>query len=141
MTRTVLFALLLLVLGALAVFGGAAKLRQARGFRARARRVPGILVGIHAARHNDRPAQYPVLRFRTLDGIELETTSNVNEEPFYLTRTRGHQVPVLYDPEDPRVACIDGPSGRGQVRSGYGVIALGVVFLLAAVACAALKLG
>lgn len=141
MTRTVLFASLLLVLGVLAVFGGVRTLRQARGFRARARRVPGILVGIHAARHNDRPAQYPVLRFRTLDGAEIETTSNVNEEPFYLTRTRGHQVAVLYDPADPRVACIDGPSGRGQVRSGYGIIALGVAFLLAAVAYAALKLG
>lgn len=141
MTRTVLFALLLLVLGVLAVFGGVHTLRQARGFRARARRVPGILVGIHAARHNDQPTQYPVLRFRTLDGIELETTSNVNEEPFWLTRMRGRQVPVLYDPEDPRIACIDSPSGRGQVRSGYGIIALGVVFLAAAVAYAALKLG
>jgi hypothetical protein len=140
-SRTVLFALLLLVLGALAVFGGVRTLRQARGFRARARRVPGILVGIHAARHNDQPAHYPVLRFRTLDGVELETTSNVNEAPFWLTRMRGRQVPVLYDPEDPRVACVDGPSGRGQVRSGYGIIALGVVFVLAAVAYAALRLG
>lgn len=141
MTRTVLFALLLLALGVLAVYGGVRTLRQARGFRARARRVPGILVGIHAARHNDRPSQYPVLRFRTLDGVELETTSNVNEEPFYLTRMRGQRVPVLYDPEDPRVACIDGPSGRGQVRSGYGIIALGVVFLVAAVAYVVLRLG
>lgn len=141
MTRTVLFALLLLVLGVLAVYGGVRTLRQARGFRARARRVPGILVGIHAVRHGDRPAHYPVLRFRTLDGVELETTSNVNEEPFYLTRTRGQRVPVLYDPEDPRVACIDSPSGRGQVRSGYGIVALGVVFLVAAVAYVALRLG
>jgi hypothetical protein len=140
-TRTVLFALLFGGLGVLAVFGGAHTLRQARGFRSRARRVPGILVGVHAARHGDQPAHYPVLRFRTLDGIELETTSNVNEGPGYLTRMRGRQVPVLYDPDDPRTACIDSPSGRGQVRSGLGVIALGVVFVVAAIAYAALKLG
>lgn len=139
--RTVLFGLLLLVLGVLSVYGGVRTLRQARGFRARAQRVTGILIGIHAARRNDRTSHYPVLRFRTLDGVELETTSNVNEAPFYLTRTRGHQVPVLYDPENPRVACIDSPSGRGQVRSGYGIIALGVFFIVAAVAYAALKVG
>jgi hypothetical protein len=52
--------------------------------------------------------------------------------PFYLTRMRGRQVPVLYDPQDPHKACIDSPSGRGQVRSGYGTIALGTFFLLVA---------
>jgi len=139
-TRTVLFALLFGGLGVLAVFGGTRTLRQARGFRARARHVPGILTGIHAVRHNDRPTTYPVLRFRTLDGIEMETTSNVNEGPYYLTRMRGRQVPVLYDPDDPRKACIDSPSGRGQVKSGYGIIVLGVVFIVAAIGYAALKL-
>ena len=141
MTRTVLFALLLGVLGVLAVYGGTRNLRQARGFRSRAQRVPGILVGIHTARHNDQPTTYPVLRFRTLDGVEMETTSNVNEGPFYLTQNKGRQVPVLYDPQDPRKACIDSPSGRGQVKSGYGLIALGVVFVVAAIGYAVLKLG
>jgi hypothetical protein len=65
-------------------------------------------------------------------GADIETTSNVNEGPFYLSRMRGRQVPVLYDPENPQKACIDGPSGRGKVRSGYGIIALGTLFLLAA---------
>lgn len=139
MTRTVLFALLFGGLGVLAVFGGTRTLRQARGFRARAQRVPGILIGIHTARHNDQPTTYPILRFRTIDGTEMETTSNVNEGPYYLTRMRGRQVPVLYDPEDPRSACIDSPSGRGQVKSGYGIIVLGAVFIVAAIGYAALK--
>jgi hypothetical protein len=135
-----LFALLFGALGVLAVFGGTHTLRQARGFRSRALRVPGILTGIHTDRLGDRPTTYPVLRFRTLDGVEIETTSNVNERPFYLTRMRGHQVPVLYDPENPRKACVDSPSGRGQVRSGYGVIVLGVVFIIAAIGFTAFKL-
>lgn len=138
--RTLLFGLLLGGLGVLAVFGGTRSLRQARGFRARARQVTGVLVGIHADRRDGQSTTYPVLRFRTLEGAEVETTSNVNERPFYLTRMRGQQVPVLYDPQDPRRACIDSPSGRGQVGSGFGVIALGVVLILAAIGYAALKL-
>jgi hypothetical protein len=135
-----LFGLLFGALGVLAVVGGTRSLRQARGFRSRARRVFGTVAGIHADRMGDRATTYPVLRFRTLDGVEIETTSNVNEGSFYLTRMRGHQVPVLYDPEDPRSACIDSRSGRGQVRSGVGVIALGAAFILAALGYAALKL-
>jgi hypothetical protein len=131
-TRTVLFTLLLGGLGVLSLFGGVRTLREARSFRSRARRTTGILVGIHADRHNDRPTTYPVLRFRTLEGADIETTSNVNEGPFYLTKMRGRQVPVLYDPQNPKTACIDSPSGRGQVRSGYGIIAMGTFFLLAA---------
>ena len=138
--RTVLFVLLLGGLGMLAVFGGVRTLRQARAFKSRARRVSGILAGIHADRHNDRPTTYPVLRFRTLDGVEVETVSNVNEGPFYLTRMRGSPVPVLYDPQDPQKACIDSPSGRGQVRSGIGIIALGTIFLLVSIGYAAYAL-
>ncbi len=138
--RTVLFGLLLGGLGVLAVFGGMRSLRQARGFRARARRVTGVVTGIHADRRDGQSTTYPVLRFRTLEGAEVETTSNVNEEPLYLTRARGAQVPVLYDPADPRKACIDSPSGRGQVKSGYGTIVLGVVFIAAAIGYAVWKL-
>jgi hypothetical protein len=130
----VLFVLLLGGLGLLSLFGGTRTLREARGFRSRALRAPGMLVGIHSDRHNDHPTTYPVLRFRTIEGADVETTSNVNEGPFYLTRMRGRQVPVLYDPDDPRKACIDSPSGRRQVRSGFGIIALGVFFLLLAAA-------
>jgi hypothetical protein len=135
-----LFALLLGGLGVLCLFGGAQTLREARGFRSRARRAPGTLVAIHADRHNDHPTTYPVLRFRTAEGADVETTSNVNEGPLYLTRMRGRQVPVLYDPDDPRKACIDSPSGRRQVRSGLGIIALGILFLLIAIAYVADKL-
>lgn len=126
-------ALLLAGMGALAFVGGIVTLRRARAFRSRALSVPGILAGIHIDRHNDRRTNYPVLRFRTRDGVDIQTTSNVNERPLYLSRMRGRQVTVLYDPENPRMACIDGPSGRGQVRSAYGVIALGTLFLLAAI--------
>ena len=132
----VLFVLLLGCLGVLCLFGGTRTLREARGFRSRALRAPGILVGIHADRHNDHPTTYPVLRFRTAQGADVQTTSNVNEGPFYLTRMRGRQVPVLYDPDDPRKACIDSPSGRRQVRSGYGIVTLGIFFLLLAAAYA-----
>jgi hypothetical protein len=52
---------------------------------------------------------------------------------------RGRQVPVLYDPEDPQRACIDSRSGRGQVKSGYGIIVLGIVFIAAAIGYAVLK--
>ncbi len=138
--RSMLFVLLLAAFGVLALFGGSRSLRQARGFRARAQRVTGVLAGIHGDQRDGRTTTYPVLRFRTLDGTEVETTSNVNEEPYYLTRARGSRVEVLYDPADPYRACIDGPSGRGQVKSGYGVMVLGVVFLLAAAGFAALTL-
>ena len=98
-----LFALLLGGLGVLCLFGGAQTLREARGFRSRARRAPGTLVAIHADRHNDHPTTYPVLRFRTAEGTDVQTTSNVNEGPFYLTRMRGRQVPVL-----PAQVAVDG---------------------------------
>lgn len=140
MIGSVLFGLLLMGLGVLTVAGGERNLREARGFHDRARPATGLLVGVRTERHNDRTTHYPVLRFQTLDGTTVETTSGVNEGPFYLWRMRGRPVPVLYDPEDPRRAHIGTPEDRRRVRSALAVIALGAAFILVGVAYLVIRL-
>lgn len=139
MAGSALFGLLFVGVGAFAVIAGVQSLRETRGILARAERVPGILVRIQAEHFDGAVYQYPVLRFRTVDGREIETTSDVTGTPEYLFRMRGHQVPVVYDRDAPAKARIDDGYGRGRPQAAL-FIGLGTIFTLIGVVYVAAKL-
>ncbi|MEO3822539.1 DUF3592 domain-containing protein [Actinomadura sp. B10D3] len=111
------FGLLLLVFGAGFGIGGVHRYRAGRSFLAAAQRVPGVVVGTHRVSRTDSYEYFPILRFRTLDGADIETVGQTNAGSYELLRLKGHQVDVLYDPRDPRSARMDTSSGRGQAGS------------------------
>lgn len=138
MVGSALFGLLFVGMGGFAVIAGVQSLRETRGILSRGERVPGILVRIHAEYFDGESYQYPVLRFRTVAGREIETTSKVTGTPYYLFKMRGQQVPVVYDRDDPENARIDDSRGRGRPNA-FVFIALGTVFALIGVAYLAAK--
>lgn len=130
-----IFALIMLGFGAAFLAGGTRGYRTGREFVASAHRVSGIVVGIHRVRGTDADEYFPVLRFRTLDGAEIETVGQTKGGSFELFRLKGRPVAVFYDPSNPRVARMDTSSGRGiagsaaQVALGCFLIVLGIVVL------------
>lgn len=139
MFGSALFGLLFVGVGGFAVIGGLQSLRETRGILSRAERAPGILVRIHVEHFDGGVHQYPVLRFRTVRGREIETTSSVTGTPTFLFQMRGQQVPVVYDRDAPENARIDDAHGRGRPNA-FLFIALGTVFALIGVAYLAAKL-
>jgi Protein of unknown function (DUF3592) len=140
MVGSALFGLLFVVVGGFGVVAGVQSLRETRGILARAERVPGILVRIQAEHFDGHVYQYPVLWFRTVDGREIETTSDVTGTPEYLFRMRGHQVPVVYDRDAPAKARIDDAHGRGRPHAVL-FITLGAIFALGGIAYLVAKIG
>ncbi|WP_433467346.1 DUF3592 domain-containing protein [Spirillospora sp. CA-128828] len=124
-----LLALLAIAFGVAFVLGGIHRYRTSRAFMATAHRVPGIVAGIHRVSTTDSYEFFPVLRFRTLDGTDIETVGETRGGSFELTRLKGRPVPVLYDPQDPRKARMDTSSGRALAGSA-GMAAAGCVFAL-----------
>ncbi|TDC12394.1 DUF3592 domain-containing protein [Actinomadura bangladeshensis] len=116
-----------LLLGPAAAVGGVHRFRAGRRFLASAHRVPGIVVGSHRVRSLDTYEYFPVLRYRTLDGVDIETVGKTASGSYELFRLKGHLVDVLYDPREPREARMDTSSGRGLAGS-IGLAALGCVF-------------
>lgn len=80
-------------------------------------RVPGQVVGMRTGETSDigRGSYYPILRFRTADGHDIETSSDIGTDP--PPAREGDHVTVVYDPAEPRTARIDSTLGRG---SGIG---------------------
>lgn len=122
-----LIALVALVLGIALTIGGIHRYRTGRAFLASAQRVPGMVAGIHRVETTDSYEFFPVLRFRTLDGAEVETVGQTKGGSYELTRLKGTAVAVLYDPRNPRSARMDTSSGRGLAGS-VGMAAIGSVF-------------
>ncbi|NKZ03924.1 DUF3592 domain-containing protein [Actinomadura latina] len=116
-----------LVLGSGAVVGGVHRFRAARKFLASAHRVPGLVVGSHRVWSIDTHEYFPVLRFRTLDGVDIETVGKTPAGSYELLRLKGRWVGVLYDPLRPREARMDTSSGRGLAGS-LGLAAVGCLF-------------
>ncbi len=121
------FPLVLGGLGALFVFGGVQQFRSTRAFLASAHRVPGIVTGTRQEWGADSSYKYyPELRFRTLDGVEVETVGRTTAPTgIGVEMMRGRQVRVLYNPENLREATIDTSSGRGAGNAVVFVV-LGV---------------
>lgn len=116
-----------LLLGPALGIGGVHRYRTSRTFLASAHRVPGIVAGVHRRSSLDSYEYFPVLRFRTLDGTDIETVGQTSAGSYELFRLKGCQVDVLYDPQNPRTARMDTSSGRALAGS-VGMVAVGGVF-------------
>ncbi|MFA1541288.1 DUF3592 domain-containing protein [Actinomadura monticuli] len=129
-----------LLLGPALGIGGVHRYRTSRAFLASAHRVPGIVAGVHRRSTTDSYEYFPVLRFRTLDGVDVETVGQTRAGSYELFRLKGHQVEVLYDPRNPRAARMNTSSGRalsgsvGMVAVGCLVTAIGIAMLFATLA-------
>ncbi|MER7542494.1 DUF3592 domain-containing protein [Spirillospora sp. NPDC127506] len=128
-----------LLLGSALAAGGVHRYRASRAFLAAAHRVPGIVAGVHRTSTTDSYEYFPVLRFRTLDGADIETVGETRAGSYELFRLKGYQVGVLYDPRDPRKARMDTSSGRALAGSA-GMVAAGCVFAAIGIASLAAHL-
>jgi hypothetical protein len=124
---------MLILIAVVFVGFGVWSMRQGRAFAATAVRVGGLVVGFVMDHSADISTRHPVLRFRTVEGREVETTSSISHNSGNLRS--GMQVPVLYDPSDPRKARIDYGRRSGS-WPGLAFVALGVVFLAIGIALA-----
>lgn len=115
-----LLGLIALVLGVALVVAGIHRYRTGRAFLASAQRVPGMVTGIHRVETTDSYEFFPVLRFRTLEGAEVETVGQTRGGSYELTRLKGTAVPVLYDPRNPaRRAWTPRPGAAWPARSAW----------------------
>ncbi|GAA3109900.1 DUF3592 domain-containing protein [Streptosporangium carneum] len=77
-------------------------------------RVPGVVVGLRWS-GGDTGVYYPTLRFQTVQGSVVETESDLGSNPSPVRP--GQQVMVVYDPERPQRARLDGAGGKGVLHS------------------------
>lgn len=124
-----LFGLMALGFGAAFCAVGVHRYRAGRTFMASAHRVAGVVAGIHRVERTDTSEFFPVLRFRTLEGAEVETVGQTRGGSFELNRLKGREVAVFYDPRNPRAARMDTSSGRGTAGS-VGMVAFGFFLVL-----------
>lgn len=121
-------ALLFGIGGPHAVWSGWRVIKEARRLREQGVRVPGVVVRLtfSPSRGTDPGGTYsPVLRFRTAEGQDMETESDVGTSP--APAREGDQVTVIYDPQKPTLARIDSMSGRGTAIGGL-LVAGGLLF-------------
>ncbi|QKG20256.1 DUF3592 domain-containing protein [Actinomadura verrucosospora] len=124
-----IIAVVFAVFGVCFIWRAAADLLRKRAFARRAARGPGVVAGWEAeSETSSAPSPpdhaglrgaprttttftyFPVLEFRTADGREIRTRTDVGG---WFPRREGREVAVLYDPEDPERARIDDFRGRG----------------------------
>jgi hypothetical protein len=72
---------------------------------------------------------YPTFRFRTADGTEIETESDLGANP--APALAGQRVTVVYDPARPRRARMDSMLGGGAIH-GPIFVAFGMLTTLVA---------
>jgi hypothetical protein len=96
------------------------------------RRAPGTVVRLRWESNDHGGGKfYPTFQFRTADGTEIVTESDLGFNPAPVRQ--GQQVTVVYDPARPRVARIDSLLGGGAVH-GPVFVAFGVVATIVAAA-------
>ncbi|HEU0102677.1 MAG TPA: DUF3592 domain-containing protein [Mycobacteriales bacterium] len=112
--------------GVLFVLFGVSQAVLSRRFAATAERVPGTVTALQYRSSGDGGVYYPVLRFRTLDGRDIDTVAMYGRSP--APARTGDRVDVLYDPADPSRALL--PRAGGVLLPlafvVLGLIALGV---------------
>ncbi|MEU3269879.1 DUF3592 domain-containing protein [Saccharomonospora sp. NPDC006951] len=101
-------------------------------------RVPGEVTGMRYNTTSEigRGSYYPVLSFRTLDGRDLETASDIGTDP--PMAHEGDQVTVVYDPFEPHTARIDSAVGKGSLVGWACVAGGGVLVVLSVLGAIAL---
>jgi hypothetical protein len=111
-----------------AVWSGLRAIQSGRRLREHGVRVPGVVIRLkfsHSRGDTTRGTYSPVLRFRTAEGQDIETESDVGTTP--APAREGEQVFVIYDPQTPTLARIDSMSGRGIALGGL-IVAGGLIF-------------
>lgn len=124
---------LFVVLGVVFAVIGTRMLRGSRRFRAVARTAPGVVTGLRYRHSGESSGSWvPVLRFTTATGVEVETEARSS---VHRRTQEGQAVVVLYDPQRPLSADVEG-AGRGSglvsglfVAMGSGFAVVGVVVL------------
>ncbi|GII02144.1 DUF3592 domain-containing protein [Planobispora takensis] len=122
-----------IVFGALFAGVGVHAMIVGQRLRRRGVRVPGVVAGLRWS-GGDNGVYYPTLQFRTVQGFVMETESDLGSNPSPVRP--GQQVMVVYDPERPRHARLDGAGGRGVLRSVLFMIVGAVVLVVSLVAAA-----
>ena len=115
------------VVGVILASTGFRTLGAARRFRAVAVRSPGVVTDVNyrsVGRNVSSGTWFPVLRFEAEDGRQIETEAMYGRRP--APARRGDEVTVLYDPEDPTRAALEGKQGGEFV--GVMLLVLGVLF-------------
>lgn len=103
---------------------GARTVVTARRFLRTAHRVPGLVTELQYRSGDSGGLWYPVLRFTTEDGRQVDTTAMYGTSP--APARAGERVTVLYDPARPTRAALHGRVG-GTLLGGVFVV-LGGVF-------------
>jgi hypothetical protein len=100
-------------------------LRGARRLRTLGIRASALVTGLRRSSDPDSNACFPIFRFTTREGQEVEITSLYGESK---PPQPGDRVTILYDPENQRNARID---TGGQDGSTMGRIVMGIgIFLI-----------
>ena len=127
MEALIVVPVLFTLVGVVLAGTGFRTLRTARRFRAVAVRSPGVVTDLNyrsVGRNISSGTWFPVLRFEAADGRQIETQAMYGRRP--AAARRGDQVTVLYDPEDPTRAALEGKHGGGFV--GAVLLVLGILF-------------
>ena len=115
-------------IGIIFLLAGVQGLRGTLSFRRRAQQTDGIVTDLRvrsSGSHDDVDiVYYPVLKFTTHDGRQVQTEARTGSSP--APARDGDQVTVRYDPEDPASADIAGSWGGLFVNGLF--VALGSVF-------------
>ncbi|MEV0970696.1 DUF3592 domain-containing protein [Microtetraspora glauca] len=130
MSESTIAILVLGLIGVIFSLVGAGLLINAREFRRRALRAPGHVVGLRRSDSGDGPTFYPIVRFMTAYGQEVETQSRFGSNP--PAARPGQTVTVMYDPADPRRIRIDNATGNGTLLGGI-FLGVGLLLLLAGI--------
>ena len=125
-----------LVVGLLLARVGFRAGRREEAFAASAARAPGVLtelrwraVGRTTGASSSSRVAFPVVRFTTSDGREVEVETDQGRSP--APGEEGQALTVLYDPADPTRVVIE--EFRGQGRTVNGCLgAMGVAFVVLA---------
>jgi len=134
-------ALILCAAGAATLIGAAWTFLRIRAFLERATTTVGVVVALQEETEDEREGErmttvtyfYPVVRFQTAAGAQVEFRSNLgSNRPGYRT---GQQVPVVYEAARPEAARIRSffqlwtlPLALGLIGAIVSVVAVGMIF-------------
>ena len=124
---------LLPIVGVLSILSGIRTLFASASFRSRAQPATAEITDRRWEGSGRGSRMVPVVRFTLPDGRTVETEITAGANP--LGNWEGHTVEVLYDPEDPTQARVEGLLGSGGSGASRAIL-IGVLFLLIGVALA-----
>lgn len=132
---TVSFLAVFWIIGLGFVLMGLYLIRSGNRLRRTGARAHAEVVGMHIGQSSDvgGGSYYPVVRFRTADGQEIETSTAIGTSPSFVRE--GATVTVLYDPAQPRDVRIDSALGTGTCLGwgcvvGGGAVVVGVTLFV-----------